>query len=355
MARFVCEQHDILETTQTKAKKELKVKDLGYKKDVTKYRLWLEQGCCCLYTGKPINITNLFDDNAFDIEHTIPRSLSFDDSLANLTLCDAHFNRTIKKNQIPTQLANYEEIKHRLQPWFDKVEQLKDNVEFWKARSKRAQDKDTKDYCIRQKHLWQMELDYWQNKVNRFTMTEVTTGFRNNQLNDTRIITKYAYHYLKTVFNKVEVQKGKVTANFRKMLGIQSTDEKKDRDKHSHHAIDATMLTLIPTASQRDRMLELFYKIQEKKRFDEDTTELERELKKEIKSCGLSGNVSEIVPFIENNILVNHVSSDRTLMPAKRKARVRGKEVLVKNKQGELVNKWITGDCIRGQLHGESY
>ena len=357
VARFVCEQHDLLETnaTQPQLDNELKEKDLRYKKDVTKYRLWLEQGCRCLYTGKIINITNLFDDNAFDIEHTIPRSLSFDDSLANLTICDAHFNRTIKKNQIPTQLANYDDIKHRLQPWFNKVEQLKDNVEYWKAQSKRAQTKDRKDHCIRQKHLWQMELDYWQNKVSRFTITEVTSGFRNNQLNDTRIITKYAYHYLKTVFNKVEVQKGSVTANFRKMLGVQSLDEKKNRDKHSHHAIDATVLTLIPTAAQRDRMLELFYKIQEKKRFDESTSELERELEREIKNCGLSGNVSEIVPYIENNILVNHVSKDQTLTPARRKARVRGKEVFVKNKQGEFVNKWITGDSIRGQLHGETF
>lgn len=356
-ARFVCEQHDLLEVDETQAKshKELKEKELRYKKDITKYRLWLEQGCRCLYTGKIINITNLFDDNAFDIEHTIPRSQSFDDSLANLTICDAHFNRTIKKNQLPTQLANYEDIKLRLQPWFDKVEQLKDNVEFWKAQSKRAQDKDRKDYCIRQRHLWQMELDYWQNKVSRFTLTEVTSGFRNNQLNDTRIITKYAYHYLKTVFNKVEVQKGSVTADFRKMLGVQSVDEKKSRDKHSHHAIDATILTLIPTAAQRDRMLELFYKIQEKKRFNENTFELERDLEKELKNCGLSGNVSEIVPFIENNILVNHISKDQTLTPAKRKSRVRGKEVFVKNKQGEYVNKWIDGDSIRGQLHKDSF
>lgn len=359
VVRLICDQHDIPEngnSTPEVSKNKKRTESVPvYKKDITKYRLWLEQGCRCLYTGKTINITNLFDDNAFDIEHTIPRSLSFDDSLANLTICDAHYNRTIKKNQIPTQLANYDNIKHRLQPWFDKVEQLKDNVEFWKAQSKRAQDKDRKDYCIRQKHLWQMELDYWQNKVSRFTMTEVTSGFRNNQLNDTRIITKYAYHYLKTVFNKVEVQKGNVTANFRKMLGVQTVDEKKNRDKHSHHAIDATILTLIPTASQRDRMLELFYKIQERRRFDENISELERDLEKEIKSCGLSGNVSEIVPFIENNILVNHVSKDQTLTPARRKARVRGKEVFVKNKQGDYVNKWITGDSIRGQLHGETF
>jgi len=359
VVRLACDQHDIPEigSIVLEAHKDKKRAEgvPVYKKDVTKYRLWLEQGCRCLYTGKIINITNLFDDNAFDIEHTIPRSQSFDDSLANLTICDAHFNRTIKKNQIPTQLANYDDIKHRLQPWFDKVEQLKDNVEFWKGQSKRAQDKDRKDYCIRQRHLWQMELDYWQSKVSRFTMTEVTSGFRNNQLNDTRIITKYAYHYLKTVFNKVEVQKGSVTANFRKMLGVQSVDEKKSRDKHSHHAIDAAVLTMIPTAAQRDRMLELFYKIQEKKRFNENTSELERRLEKEIKNCGLSGNVSEIVPFIENNILVNHVSKDQTLTQAKRKARVRGKEIFVKNKQGQPVNKWITGDSIRGQLHKDHF
>lgn len=359
VVRLACDQHDIPENGNVmlevpKDKKRTEGVPV-YKKDITKYRLWLEQGCRCLYTGKIINITNLFDDNAFDIEHTIPRSQSFDDSLANLTICDAHFNRTIKKNQIPTQLANYDDIKRRLQPWFDKVEQLKDNVEYWKSQSKRAQDKDRKDYCIRQRHLWQMELDYWQNKVSRFTMTEVTSGFRNNQLNDTRIITKYAYHYLKTVFNKVEVQKGSVTANFRKMLGVQSVDEKKSRDKHSHHAIDATILTLIPTAAQRDRMLELFYRIQEKKRFGENTSELKRELEKEIKNSGLSGNVSEIVPFIENNILINHISNDQTLTPARRRARVRGKEVFVKNKEGKIVNKWITGDSIRGQLHGETF
>lgn len=359
MVRLACDQHDIPENGSIvpdvpKDRKRIEVVPV-YKKDITKYRLWLEQGCRCLYTGKIINITNLFDDNAFDIEHTIPRSQSFDDSLSNLTICDAYFNRTIKKNQIPTQLANYDDIKRRLRPWFDKVEQLKDNVEYWKAQSKRAQTKDRKDHCIRQKHLWQMELDYWQNKVDRFTMTDVTSGFRNNQLNDTRIITKYAYHYLKTVFNKVEVQKGSVTANFRKMLGVQSVYEKKSRDKHSHHAIDATILTLIPTAAQRDRMLELFYKIQEKKHFDEDTSELEWDLEKEIKSCGLSGNVSEIVPFIENNILVNHVSKDQTLTPAKRKARVRGKEIFMKNKQGEFVNKWIAGDSIRGQLHKDHF
>ncbi len=343
-----------------------KTKDFEYKKDVTKYKLWLEQGMKCLYTGNIISISNLFDENSTDFEHTIPRSISFDNSMANLTVCDAYYNRHVKKNQIPTQLPNYDKdytaangniysaIKPRLQTWKEKVEQLKNNVEFWKQKSKQAQTKDVKDSAIRQRHLWQMELNYWQNKLDRFTMTEVTSGFKNSQLNDTRLITKYAYHYLKSVFNKVEVQKGSITSDFRKILGVQSVDEKKDRDKHSHHAIDAAILSCIPIAARRDRMLELFYKVQENKRLNLPTDFEERELEKEKQNC-LIGDISNLNQYIEENILINHVSKDQTLTPSKRKARKRGKEIFIKNENGEQITKWIQGDCIRGQLHGDTF
>lgn len=358
-ARILIDQYEIPEKgeikiveDQQKSKKKQIEKAEKYGKDVTKYRLWLEQGCRCIYTGRIINISDLFSENRVDFEHTIPRSVSFDNSLANLTVCDWYFNRNVKKNQIPSQLSNYDDILLRIQPWQDKVEKLKDNVNFWKAKSRQAQTKDSKDYAIRQRHLWQMELDYWQNKVDRFKMEEVTSGFKNSQLVDTRIITKYATHYLKSVFNNVEVQKGSVTADFRKMLGVQSADEKKSRDKHSHHAIDAAILTLIPPAAKRDKMLKLLYEIDEKERF-ENVDQLKYELEKERKNCHL-GNVSGISQFIEENILINHIAKDQTLTPANRKARKRGKEIFVKDKNGNEVTKWITGDCIRGQLHKDS-
>lgn len=360
--RLLAEQYDIPEQgeipndTPKSKKTKTKIEKVNpYKKDIAKYRLWLEQGCRCIYTGKLINITALFDDNQVDFEHTIPRSISFDNSLANLTVCDAHFNRTVKKNQIPTQLQNYDEILGRIQPWIKKVETLNNYIEYCTAQSKRAQDKTRKDYCIRQRHLWELELDYWQKKVNAFTTKEVTSGFRNSQLNDTRIITKYAYHYLKTVFNKVEVQNGRYTADFRKMLGIQSIDEKKNRDKHSHHAIDAAVLTMIPVAAKRDRMLELFYQIEEDEKLPKDVTTKKEKLRKEIAGCQLGKNVSTVTEIIEQNVLVNLVGKDQTLTPAKRKARSRGKEIFVTNSKGEKVNKWITGDCIRGKLHKESF
>ncbi len=323
---------------------------------INKYRLWLEQGCRCVYTGKMINITSLFDENSVDFEHTIPRSISFDDSMSNLTVCDAYFNRHTKKNQLPSQLDNYSEILTHIQPWIDKLDSLKDNVEFWKAKSKQAHDKASKDQCIRMRHLWQMELDYWQKKVNAFTITEVRSSFRNSQLVDTRIITRYAFHYLKTVFNRVDVQKAIVTDSFRKIIGVQSIDEKKSREKHSHHAIDAIMLTLIPVAAKRDRMIELFYQYEEAQKLfnTSECSRLQGILQKEIRQC-VPRDSSQIKDFIEENILVNHISKDQTLTPAKRKARRRGKEIFIMDRDGNLVNKWITGSCIRGQLHKESF
>lgn len=320
--------------------------------DVAKYKLWKEQKCLCLYTGKMISLANLFNDNAFNIEHTIPRSISFDSSDKNLTICDSYYNRSIKGNLIPTQLPNYEKdvvingveytaIKPRLKPWIKRVEQLKGNVEFWKTQSKRAIEKSRKDYCIRQRHLWQMEFDYWKAKVERFTMTEVKEGFRNSQLVDTGIITKYATLYLKSIFNNVDVQKGSATAEFRKMLGIQSADEKKDRSLHSHHAIDATILTMIPVAAKRQRMLKLFYEIEEAKHSGHSCEPQNSILRREIAECSFGGNIGQLPQYIEENIIIKHHTTDRTFdKPSKHV------------KKGEHPSG---GDSIRGRLHETSY
>jgi len=333
--------------------KELKSKDAQYGKDITKYSLWLEQNCISIYTGKPIRLSELFDSNKYDIEHTVPRSLCFDDSLANKTICEADYNRNKKKNRVPSELSDFEAIKMRIQPWIDRRNAMKELIDFWRGESKKAvAGSDRKNQCIRQQHLWKMEFEYWNNKVERFLIERdrVGEGFRNSQLVDTRIISKYAFHFLKTVFSKVEVQRGDMTADFRKAFGIQSVEEKKSRDKHSHHAIDATMLTLIPTNKKRDRMLELFYEIEDKKRINEDTSKQEKEFAVLRKQCNIHG-VDEVAEFIENNILIRHDSKDQTLAETRKKIRVRGK--IKKDANGKAM--YMTGDAIRGRLHKETY
>ncbi len=331
------------------------------KEMIDKYRLWKEQSCKCMYTGRSINMFDLFSENNTDFEHTIARSISFDNSLANLTVCDFSYNRTVKKNSLPTALPNYDKdetingkvytaIKPRLIDWEKKVESIKNNIEFWKKKSKQASDKDSKDKAIRQKHLWKMDLDYWQNKLNRFATEEVTVGFKNSQLVDTQLISKYAFHYLKTVFNRVEVQKGSVTAEFRKIFGVQDPNEKKNRDTHSHHAKDAAILTLIPTANKREEILKKAYSYYEinYKQYTESPYK------------GFSRNH---IDEINDTTLINNVVNDQKVTTANKKVRVSGKIVYSKdengnkiiNEEGKPIPKYAKGDSIRGQLHKETF
>ncbi len=318
---------------------------------VDKYRLWKEQQYRCIYTGKMIKITDLFKENLIDIEHTIPRSISFDNSLANKTVCYADFNRNTKKNRIPYDLDNYYEIKQRIEKWEQKVKDLETRVEFWKDKSKHASTPENKNNYIRQKHLWQFELDYWKNKVERFTMKEVKAGFKNSQLKDTQFISKYAFHYLKSYFDKVDVQKGEITAVFRKILNIQETGTEKDRSKHSHHAKDAVVLSIIPSFAIRDKMLEVWYKIKEGKKLLESDAEknktyigeeikkLEEELSQLINQCRLPKGLNNTIRKLDEELLINNIARNRSVIPASKKVRFNGKTFTAK------------GDAIRGELH----
>lgn len=325
-----------------------------------KYAKWLKDGAQCLYTGKNINIYNLFEANEVDIDHTIPRSKYFDNSMANKTVCDARYNREEKGTRIPADLGEcYAEIKERLLPWEQKVEQLRENVYYWKLRAKRAQMKEAKDTAIRQQHLWQMELDYWQDKLSRFTMTEVPDSFVHRNLSDTRLITKYAYHYLKSVFRTVKVQKGAMTAVFREMLGI-----RKDRNRHSHHAVDAAVLSFIPGDAKRDELLRLHYQLKEERKLGKDVAETERKLKETMRACELDAEeAKKLVATIEKEVLVIHASKDQVFTPASRRMRKKGKIVWERDEEGKIrtdekgrrMSRWEKGDCIRGELNQASF
>jgi CRISPR-associated endonuclease Csn1 len=197
-----------------------------------------------------------------------------------------------------------------------------------------------------------MEYDYWKNKVDRFTRDEIPQGFVNSQLRDTQIITKYAFHYLKTVFNKVEVQKGEVTAQFRKIFQIQEKDEKKNRAKHHHHAIDAAVLTLIPESAKREEIL--------KKAYDYE----ERNIGKQYHELPFKNFNYNLITEIEKTILINNIpDKDRALSHAKRIIRKRGSIVWLQDNEGKLIlddngnkiPKIAQGDSIRGGLHAQTF
>lgn len=331
----------------------------NYKVDVSKYRLWREQEFRCMYTGKIISLSKLFDGHSFNIEHTLPLSQSLDNSDSNRTICDAYYNQHIKGKRLPSDLPNYEyeqtidgevytAIKSRLVKWEVRLKHLQEKVSYWRWRARHAQTKDSKDFCIRQMHLWNFDAEYWRKKVETFKVTEFKDGFRHSQLVDTRIITRYATLYLKSLFSNVDVQKGEVTSVFRKILGLQAAEQAKDRSNYAHHAIDATMLTLMPVPAKRERMLRLFYQIEEKKKAGLDTQYESNELKIEIAGLHIGKDVHEIADYIKSNILVEHSKRRDALAPST--------HVILKASKGKKHKELYTEkSVIRGQLHEQTF
>ncbi|MCX7697340.1 MAG: hypothetical protein N2Z72_06580, partial [Bacteroidales bacterium] len=322
-----------------------------------KYRLWLEQQAICIYTGRPISLTQLFSEDKIDIEHTIPYSLSFDDSLANKTVCFKDYNRNIKKNRIPAQCKDHDEILERIKPWKEKIEEIRHHLIYWENKSKRARSIEEKNKCIVEKHLWKMELDYWTNKVSRFEMEEVSSQFVNAQLTETQLISKYAFHYLKTVFDDVRVQKGSVVADFAKILKLRVEKSPKDRTKHTHHAIDALVLSLIPSPPQLKKILEAYAKCKEIGKLithaanetDENYTMLmqyEHELKRLLSSARIPNEtiLNQIRNKIEKETLVVHPVRHKIFLFTKKRIR-----------KGPHKGKYMIGDTVRGQLHKETF
>ena len=66
--------------------------------ELIKYKLWLEQRYRSPYTGKPIPLARLFTP-AYQIEHVIPQSRFFNDSLVNKVICEAEVN-ALKSNML---------------------------------------------------------------------------------------------------------------------------------------------------------------------------------------------------------------------------------------------------------------
>lgn len=351
-----------------------------------KVRLWKEQNMRCLYTGKTISLCDLFNGIKYDFEHTVPASMSFDNELKNLTLADTKYNREVKKKRIPFECPNYTEEciyegttyspilsniqtvfgrmtveekttkgKKELVRKFERIEDLKALLDDWVKKT--SDDKAVKDAIIQRRHLIRMELDYWRKKLDGFIITEYKAGWRNSQLRDTQVITKYALPYLKTVFGKVDVQKGEITSDFRKIYKIQASKEKKDRTKHSHHAMDAAVLTLIPPAAIRDKIL---LRYNEEK--DNNAHNTYHESVRDWKDFQ-----AEHILGIEDDVLINFQAKHRTLTPTYKNVRKRGRQQFVKTKSasgkwqfkldgdGKQIPLKAQGDAIRGQLHKESF
>ncbi|MBO4551221.1 MAG: CRISPR-associated protein Csn1, partial [Bacteroidaceae bacterium] len=307
--------------------------------DILKFQLWEEQDHICLYTGDEIGIADFIGARpSYDIEHTIPQSVGGDSTQENMTLCSGHYNRFVKKTKLPAELAEHEEIMARLEPWKERIDDLTKQID--RISTKGIGDKAAKDARIRKRNRLKMERDYWRGKYKRFTMTEVPEGFALRQGAGIGLISKYAALYLKSYFHdtlhperrQVYSIKGTVTSEFRQMWGIQEEYEKKSRDSHTHHCIDAIVIACIGK-NEFNQMGQYYHKQEEHRRGEGQKPEFPKPWP----------TFTQDLKQIAEEMLVVHDTPDNMPKKASRAIEVNGRKVVAK------------GDCARGSLHQDTY
>lgn len=137
------------------------------KSEINKYKLWLEQGYRSPYTGAIIPLSKLFTID-YQIEHIIPQSRLFDDSLSNKIICESEVNQ-LKDNQTAFEFLKNEkgrivELTHR------KTVRLFD-IESYQEHCNRYFKKN-------------------RTKLKKLLSEDIPDGFIDRQLNDSRYISK---------------------------------------------------------------------------------------------------------------------------------------------------------------------
>lgn len=318
--------------------------------DILKKRLWNEQKGICLYSGKSISMKQLFSDGVIEIEHTFPRSRVPDNSLENKTIAFREENRA-KGNKIPFELGEekFKSIKGRLYFWEQKIKRLKQDYKKLEdhVNSGVFSTPEKRDAAVQKKFLKKMQLEYWTNrngtgKYDRFIAKEITKRFKNSQLNDTRIITKYASEYLKTYFKKKPfVFQGSLVDTFRKEWGIQKHDEKKVRSKHIHHTIDAITIACMSFRFREILLKDHYAKIEKRQKsfLPRPFPEFENIIRN----------------HIEQEVIVENETKDQVIKLTRKKLRHRGailhKEIYAKDSKGNILKDKRNEKVVEKKLY----
>ena len=309
-----------------------------------------EQNGVCLYTQNSIGLAELLFGKAFDVEHTIPRSLSGDDSLANKTICDAAYNRDVKQGRIPRQCPNRDEIYARLAPWHERVERLerdyRNRLRAVRAKTDPAQRSQARVAALEIK----FELDYWRDKLRRFEITPeklqapggVLGGFKKRQLVDTGIMCSHAVDLLRSVYPATFAVNGAATAFARKAWGIQG-DGGKDRTEHTHHAKDAMVIAALTPS----RFMTICSALKD------DGSDHRREC--DVCPPPYAGFAQKVRTACDE-ILVKHVLRQTTMRQSSRRNVLAHAHREKGNPNGRLV-KYVKsqGDTVRGEIHNKTF
>lgn len=163
------------------------------KAEIIKYKIWLEQGYISPYTGKPIPLSKLFS-TAYQIEHIIPQSRYFDNSMSNKIICESAVNEE-KDNK-----TAFEFIKEKGGSLVD--------IGHGKSvalLTLTSYENHCRTYFKKNK-----------NKLELLLSEDIPEGFINRQLNDSRYISKV----VKTLLSNIVREDGELETTSKNLIPL---------------------------------------------------------------------------------------------------------------------------------------
>ncbi len=156
--------------------------------DIQRYKLWLEQGYISPYTGAVISLSKLYT-TAYQIEHIIPQSRYFDNSLNNKIICESDVN------QDKGNMTAYEYLSRKGGEVVDGHELL--SLENYESHCQRYFKKN-------------------RAKLTNLLSEDIPEGFINRQMNDSRYISKF----IKGLLSNIVREEGEQEPTAKKLLPV---------------------------------------------------------------------------------------------------------------------------------------
>lgn len=317
---------------------------------IQKYKMREESGGRCVYCGKQINISQFLEGENAEVEHIVPRSLLFDDSLTNKVLSCRECNQEKGKRTAFDYMSSQSEEK--FERYLTRIKDM-------------AQNKDN-------------NLKISNTKYKRLLMpeSEIPADFLERDLGQTRFITRKAMEMLKLVSRNVNATSGKVTDFLRHLWGYDTIlhnlnlkrysnaglvreqeyehngqthkelriDGWSKRLDHRHHSIDALVVALT-----RQGMIQRLNNLNSERSHMKEDIEANGILFKENHSLLEQWALScphfniEQVSYAIDTIAVSFKSGKKVVTPGKRQRRRDGSEFRPLVPRGALHEETIYG------------
>lgn len=233
------------------------------KRLVEKIKLHDEQEGKCLYSLENIPLEELLNNpNHYEVDHIIPRSVSFDNSYHNKVLVKQTENSK-KGNQTPYQYLNSNNAKISYNQFKQHILNL--------SKAKDRISKKKKEYLLEERD------------INKFTIQK---EFINRNLVDTRYATRELTNFLKAYFSandlniKVKTINGSFTNHLRKVWKF----DKFRNHGYKHHAEDALIIANADFLFKENKRLKAVNKVLEQPETYEDSQGMEVETENEYRA-----------------------------------------------------------------------